>query len=50
MGEWPVKTVMGLYKKSCTIVSTKHEIVEFDFKVGVHQGSVLIPLLFVIVF
>ena len=33
---------MGMYKKSHTIVRTKHgNCEEFDVKAGLHQGSVL---------
>ena len=39
-----------MYKKTRTMVKTKHEnSEEFEVKVGVHQRSVLSPLLFVVV-
>ena len=48
--EWLVKAVMIMYKKARTMVKTKHgNSEEFEVKVGVHQGSVLSPLLFVVV-
>ena len=48
--EWLVKAVMIMYKKVRTMVKTKHgKSEEFEVKVGVHQGSVLSPLLFVVV-
>lgn len=48
--EWLVKAVMTMYEKARTVVKTKHgNSEEFEVKVGVHQGSVLSPLLFVAV-
>ena len=48
--KWLVKAVMIMYKKARAIVKTKHgNSEEFEVKVGVHQGSVLSPLLFVVV-
>ena len=48
--EWLVKAVMIMYKKARTMVKMKHgNSEEFEVKVGVHQGSVLSPLLFVVV-
>ena len=48
--EWLMKAVMIMYKKARTMVKTKHgNSEEFEVKVGVHQGSVLSPLLFVVV-
>ena len=39
-----------MYKKARTMVKTKHgNSEEFEVKVGVHQGLVLSPLLFVVV-
>ena len=39
-----------MYEKARTMVKTKHRnSEEFEVKVGVHQGSVLSPLLFVAV-
>ena len=48
--EWLVQTVMVMYKKARTTVRTKQgSSEEFEVKVGVYQGSVLSPLLFVAV-
>ena len=46
--EWLVQTVMTIYERARTAVRTKQGYsTEFEVKVGVHQGSVLSPLLFV---
>ena len=38
--------VMALYAEDCTVVTTDAELSEnFEVKVGLHQGSVLSPLL-----
>ena len=48
--EWLVQTVMLMYEKARTTVRKKQgSSEEFEVKVGVHQGSVLSPLLFVAV-
>ena len=48
--EWLVQTVMAMYERARTVVRTKQGYsTEFEVKVGVHQGSVLSPLLFVAV-
>ena len=48
--EWLVQAVMAMYERARTVVRTKDGISEeFEVKVGVHQGSVLSPLLFVVV-
>ena len=48
--EWLVQTVMTMYERARTVVMTKQGYsTEFEVKVGVHQGSVLSPLLFVAV-
>ena len=45
--EWLIRTVMALYTEACTIVRTDAGLSEsFAVKVGLHQGSVLSPLLF----
>ena len=49
--EWLVRILQSIYKevRSRMIVGDEHSN-SFDVRVGVHQGSVLSPLLFVIVF
>ena len=48
MDEWLIRTVMALYTKACTVVRTDTGLSEsFEVKVGLYQGSVLSPLLFV---
>ena len=48
--EWMVVTVMIMYDEVRTVVRTKYgNSRELEVKVGVHQGSVLSPLLFVTV-
>ena len=45
-----VKSVMSLYKGARTRVRVDSELsVEFEVKVGMHQGSVLSPFLFAVV-
>ena len=45
--EWLIRTVMTLYTEACTVVRTYAGLSEsFEVKVGLHQGSVLSPLLF----
>ena len=50
MDEWIVCLVQGMYSnaRSCVCVGEGYSE-EFEVKVGVHQGSVLSPLLFIIV-
>ena len=46
MDEWLIRTVM-VYIEACTVVRTDDGLCEsFKVKVGLHQGSVLSPLLF----
>jgi len=47
--EWLVKAVMAMYEGAQTVVRTTEDSKAFNVKVGLHQGSVLSPLLFVIV-
>ena len=45
--EWLIRTVMAFYTEACTVVRTDAGLSEsFEVKVGLHQGTVLIPLLF----
>ena len=47
---WIIRTVIALYTKACTVVITDTVLSEsFELKVGLHQWSVLSPLLFVAV-
>ena len=47
MDEWLIRIVMSLYTEACTVVRTDAGLSErFVVKVGLHQGSVLSPLLF----
>ena len=48
--EWLVQVVMMMYERARTVVRTKQGCsTQFEVKVGVYQGSVLSPLLFVAV-
>ena len=48
--EWLIRTVMTLYTEACTVVRTDAGLSErFEVKVGLHQGSILSPLLFAVV-
>ena len=50
LDEWLICTVMALYTEACTVVKTDAGLSEsFDGKVGLHQRSVLSPLLFAVV-
>ena len=45
--EWLIRTVMALYTEACTVVRTYAGLSKsFEVKVGLHQGSILSPLLF----
>ena len=45
--EWLIRTVMALYTEACTVVRTDAGLsASFEVKVGLHQGSLLSPLLF----
>ena len=47
MDEWLIRTFMALYTDACTVVRTDAGLREsFEVTVGLHQGSVLSPLLF----
>jgi len=48
--EWLVSAVMSMYTGAKTVVRTVyHNSNGFEVKVGMHQGSALSPLLFVMV-
>ena len=48
--EWLVDTVMSTYKGARTVVLTDDGVTEeFEVGVGLHQGSALSPLLFIVV-
>src|SRR5207245_4481876 len=48
--EWLINVVKSMYEGATTAVNFKEgESAESEVKVGVHQGSVLSPLLFIIV-
>ena len=47
VNKWFIRSVMALYTEACTVVRTDAGLGEsFEVNVGLHQGSVLIPLLF----
>ena len=49
MPEEYVKSVQGMYRSSKTqVVTQKGETEYFQIEVGLHQGSALSPLLFII--
>ena len=44
--EWLIRTVMAFYTEACTVIRTDARQSEsFEVNVGLHQGSVLSPLL-----
>ena len=46
MDKWLICTIMALYTETCTVVKTDAGLSKrFDMNVGLHQGSVLSPLL-----
>ena len=48
--EWIVRVIQGMYQNARSQVRVNNVLSDvFDVKVGVHQGSVLSPLLFIIV-
>jgi len=47
--EWLVKAVMAMYEGAQQVRTTEGDSKAFNVKVGLHQGSALSPLLFVIV-
>ena len=50
MDEWLVDVIKAMYVGATTAVRVNDkESAEFEVKVGVHQGSVLSPMLFIIV-
>ena len=47
LDEWSIRAVMALYTEACTVVRTDAGLSEsFKVNVGLHQGSVMNPLLF----
>ena len=50
VSEWMIKAVMTTYYEAKTAVKVEQGLSdEFEVKVGVHQGSVLSPFLFITV-
>ena len=48
--EWLIRAVTTMYRKSNSLIRVNNTVGDqFDVKVGVHQVSVLSPLLFVVV-
>ena len=49
MDEWIVSVIKAMYEDATTVRVNGRESKAFSVRVGVHQGSVLSPLLFIIV-
>ena len=50
MEEWAVHVIQGMYSNAKSWVRVNGQISdEFEVQVGVHQGSVISPLLFILV-
>ena len=50
VNEWLMRAEMTMYRNRNSVIRVNNTMGDmFDVKVGVHQGSVLSPLLFVIV-
>ena len=48
--DWLIKVIMSMYKNARSLVRVNGKLgKEFEVKVGIHQGSVLSPILFAIV-
>ena len=48
--DWLIKVIMSMYKNARSLVRVNGKLgEEFEVKLGVHQGSVLSPILFAIV-
>ena len=50
VNEWLIGAAMTVYRNSSSVIRVNNTVrYKFDVQVGVHQGSVLSPLLFIIV-
>ena len=50
VSEWLIETIMAMYEFSNSAVTVNNTVGnKFNVKVGVHQGSVINPLLFIMV-
>ena len=48
VNEWLIRAAMTMYRNSNSVIRVKNTVrYKFDVQIGVHQGSVLNPLLFV---